>query len=1070
MRLSSGVHIEQFSTADRSGRTRHHAVFAISLMSCPSSRLHDIHINGYPVSFLTHQIDLINTLYQADHAPLYGIRFVSHPNPASFSGGRIDLCIFCKVTEASASRACHAAEEHAEQLLLQLCGRLQDYVWNIVTGREEFLRLWEPFDWSTAHIVEIRRREELVALDTIRESHGLGFTRSKTVHAARADHPVYYIHPFLPHPGQIERLLRIMLLHNAPLAYTATLRPTVISAPEEQAMLRQIARSEGFLSEPAPNQQRIQEQRAHMISQGLLAQTLKLKDAPFLMTVSLSSPEPIGRTLAAAAGVAVSASVGENPVSVYSEPSFIQMGGYDILTPSGTNELTTARDNARTLSQDAWGKSLAGKGLARLRYLMDGNEAVNAFRFPEDLGSGLPGITVHTQRMRPMPAELNSRDDERLRTDGILIGMNTYLGVPQEALLPAKDRLTHTYIVGQTGTGKTTLLKTMLLSDMRAGRGCALIDPHGDMFKEMLELIPPERLEDVVIIDPSDTENPVGLNLLEASSHDERYFVVREMAAIIRRILEDQFSIYSKEFAGPVFYQHIQMNMLLAMSDPEQPGTLLQFYQIFQSKDYWKRWMPLKIQDPQLDLWVKTTLDGIDYTASGRGGEVSVGNWVSSKFADFVLDPRLRGMFGQTRSTIDFQKIMNEGKILLINLAKGLLGEANSRFLGLILMAKFQAEAMKRAKLSPSERTPFFLYVDEFQSLSTENFTILLSEARKFGIGLVLANQFISQIKDPRIIQALFGNVGTFLCFRLGREDSEMIEPQYLPYFDRVDLTNLPNWHTAVQTSINGRGLPPFTVQTILPDSPSNPELARQARELSQEKYSRPQAEVEEMIAGSIIPPEEKKEPMKIVVFGASGGVGLEVVKQALEKGHIVTAFVRSPEKFSLTHDKLTVVQGDALEAEAVANAIAGQNAVISALGPSRPPVPHMMEMAATNILAGMKKHEVSRLVFTTGAGVRQREDRLKWIDRWIGSLLNLFAREVVLDAAASVEMITDTYLEWTIVRFPRLTNGGHSRKYRAGYVSRNSGTQISRADGADFILKELSEQDWVRKSPLVSY
>ncbi|HEY6073497.1 MAG TPA: hypothetical protein VIV15_08930, partial [Anaerolineales bacterium] len=587
-------------------------------------------------------------------------------------------------------------------------------------------------------------------------------------------------------------------------------------------MLREIARCEGFQPDPAPNLQRIQELRANMVSHGLLAQMLKLQDAPFMMTVSLASPQPIAHTLAASAGVAVSASIGENPVSVYSEPSFIQMGGYDLASPSGPEELATARENMRTLSQNAWGRSLASKSLARMRYLMDGNEAVNAFRFPEDLGEGLPGITVHTQRMRPMPAELNTEENESLRTDGILVGINKYLGVPQDAFLPAADRLTHAYIVGQTGTGKTTLLKTMLLSDMKAGRGCALIDPHGDMFKEMLELIPPDRLEDVVIIDPTDSENPVGLNLLEASDRDERYFVVREMAAIMRRLLEDEYGPFSKDITGPIFFQHLQMNMLLAMSDPEHPGTLLQFYQIFQSTEYWKRWLPLKVQDPQLDLWVKTTLDGIDY-GSTSPGHISVGNYVSSKFEDFVLDPRLRVIFGQTHSTVDFNKIMNEGKILLINLAKGVLGEANSRFLGLILMAKIQAEAMKRAKLSPAEREPFFIYVDEFQSISTDNFTVLLSEARKFGVGLVLANQFISQIKDARIIQAVFGNVGSFLCFRLGREDAAMIEPQYYPYFDRLDLTNLPNWHTAVRTSINGWAVPPFTVQTILPDSPANP-------------------------------------------------------------------------------------------------------------------------------------------------------------------------------------------------------------------------------------------------------
>lgn len=209
---------------------------------------------------------------------------------------------------------------------------------------------------------------------------------------------------------------------------------------------------------------------------------------------------------------------------------------------------------------------------------------------------------------------------------------------------------------------------------------------------------------------------------------------------------------------------------------------------------------------------------------------------------------------------------------------------------------------------------------------------------------------------------------------------------------------------------------------------------------------------------------------MKIVVFGASRGVGLEVVKQALEAGHLVTAFVRSPEKFTVTHTNLTVVKGDSMDAEAVEKAIAGQDAVISALGPTRPPVPHMMEISAKNIVAGMKKHGVRRLVSTTGAGVRQPEDQPKFIDHLIGFLLNLLAKDVVLDSAANVKVIRESDLDWTVVRFPRLMDGEHKGRYQVGYVGKSSGTQLSRADGADFILKELTEMKWLKKLPLVSY
>jgi len=209
---------------------------------------------------------------------------------------------------------------------------------------------------------------------------------------------------------------------------------------------------------------------------------------------------------------------------------------------------------------------------------------------------------------------------------------------------------------------------------------------------------------------------------------------------------------------------------------------------------------------------------------------------------------------------------------------------------------------------------------------------------------------------------------------------------------------------------------------------------------------------------------------MKIVVFGASRGVGLQVVKQGLEVGYTITAFVRSPEKFEIRHENLIVFKGNSMDASAVENAITGQAAVISALGPTSPPIPHMMEISAKNIVAGMKKHGVSRLISTTGAGVRQPEDKPKLVDHFIGFLLNLMAKDVVLDSAENVKVIQASDLEWTVVRFPRLMDGQHTGNYRVGFVSKDSGTQLSRADGADFILKELAEKKWLNKLPLVSY
>ena len=273
----------------------------------------------------------------------------------------------------------------------------------------------------------------------------------------------------------------------------------------------------------------------------------------------------------------------------------------------------------------------------------------------------------------------------------------------------------------------------MILNDMASGEGLCVIDPHGDLYKELLGKIPEQRLDDVVLLDPTDVEYPIGLNLLEYEGESQRHFLVQEMVGIVSRLMEDEFGYGAlKEFAGPVFLQHMRMNLLLATSNPSDPGTLLEFYAIHQEPDYWKRCVPIRVSDPFLDRWVKQVLPKSDYTRP-TGDGVSMGGYIGSKFEGFVFDPMLRNIFGQKRSTISLRKIMDNRQILLVNLAKGEITEPNSRFLGMVLLAKLQAAAMGRAKAPEQERPVFHVYVDEFQSIATQSFITLLSEGRKFG-------------------------------------------------------------------------------------------------------------------------------------------------------------------------------------------------------------------------------------------------------------------------------------------------------------------------------------------------
>ncbi|MEI6177633.1 MAG: hypothetical protein WCS43_12135 [Verrucomicrobiota bacterium] len=395
-------------------------------------------------------------------------------------------------------------------------------------------------------------------------------------------------------------------------------------------------------------------------------------------------------------------------------------------------------------------------------------------------------------------------------------------------------------------------MRSMVVADMERGAGMMVIDPHGDLFHDLLGLVPKHRMKDVVVLDPTAREHVVGLNLLECKHEDEAHFVARELGTIVQRMIIDKHGAAAAgPWMGPLFFMHMQMNMLLAMSNPDDPGTLIEFNAIFSSDDYWKRWLPLRSRDPKLVRWVEEVLPKANYLKR-NSDQFCLGEWISTKFEDFVFDPRMRNIFGQKKSTLDMRSLMDDGKILLVNLAKGQLTEANSHFLGMVLLAKLQAAAMTRADSPVASRRPFYVYVDEFQAICTQNFISLLSEGRKFGLRLVLVNQFLSQIENPRIMQGVKGNVATHIAFRTGREDAEELEQVFLPAFDRLDLSNLPNWHACVRTSVNGQVTAPFLLRTMVPGAAPSDSVRERVLEESRRHYARSRAEVEEEISRSL--------------------------------------------------------------------------------------------------------------------------------------------------------------------------------------------------------------------------
>lgn len=683
-----------------------------------------------------------------------------------------------------------------------IAGYAGDYRWVAGKAGEDAPDLALEPVWlrRPIHVAEIRRRVTRVRLDHRLATSGGGAWSTS------------FVHPFLPRGRTLSRLLGLMSRLATPLVWQVTLRPSRLSNAEQEHVLRQIERCEAFGLSGAEDlgvavTGRSANRGTALHARGaILEQLVRMQARPFRACIMVASPAPLPAMLLAAIGTEVSGSMaaggGGNPLML--------AGGHEAVAPRTLADVRVATANVLNLRANDWPSDHTEPVIRGLRRLLSPVESAGAWALPVATTEGLAGLRVDLTRSRPLPPSARTVDDA---ADATLLGRGVgEAAAPVRLSLP--DRQQHVYVVGKTGTGKTTLLQSMIRSDINAGRGVGVIDPHGDLYAELLASLPPHRMSDVVLIDPTDPDHAVGLNPLEAPDEAQRHVVVREMRSIMERLLREQYGGNLSEFAGPLFFQLMQMGMMLVMSDPERPGTLLEFVELFQRKDYWRRWLPLKWDEPRLRRWVEQTLPHTDFLRRGDSGSgITMGEYLSSKFEDFVLDPRLRRIFGQRRSTIDLRSVMDEGKILLVNLARGPLTEANSRFLGMVLVAMLQSAAMRRLSTPATSRRPFYLYVDEFQSIATQSFATMLSEARKFGLSLVLANQFLTQIRTPGLREAIAGNVGANVCFRVAPEDAAAMRPLYEPQFDAVDLSNLPNYQACVRATQDGEPLPPFSLR-----------------------------------------------------------------------------------------------------------------------------------------------------------------------------------------------------------------------------------------------------------------
>ncbi|MDD2680890.1 MAG: type IV secretion system DNA-binding domain-containing protein [Patescibacteria group bacterium] len=464
-------------------------------------------------------------------------------------------------------------------------------------------------------------------------------------------------------------------------------------------------------------------------------------------------------------------------------------------------------------------------------FLLNTEELTSIFHLPLS-HMETPNILWLTAKNASAPADIPS--------EGLLLGENVYRGVKQDIRIKRQDRRRHTYVVGKSGVGKSVLLANMAIQDIQNGEGVCVLDPHGDLIEDILQRIPPERAEDVVIFSPADLERPLALNLLE---YDPRYpeqksFVINEMIGIFDKLYD------LKTTGGPMFEQYMRNALLLIMEDPESGSTLMEIPKVLSDENFRKMKLSRCHNRTVVDFWKKE--------AEKAGGDAALANivpYITSKLTSFISNDMMRPIIGQQKSSFNFRDLMDRQKILLIDLPKGVVGEMNAYLLGMIVVGKILMAALSRADMPSEGRKDFYLYIDEFQNFTTNSVCQILSEARKYALNLIIAHQYIGQLSknnNTEIKDAVFGNVGTMISFKIGTEDAEFLVKEFAPVFNAYDMINIDKGTAYIKLLVDNSPTRPFSMKTIWPLLGTQREgISKKIRALSRLKYGQDRSIVE---------------------------------------------------------------------------------------------------------------------------------------------------------------------------------------------------------------------------------
>jgi hypothetical protein len=476
-------------------------------------------------------------------------------------------------------------------------------------------------------------------------------------------------------------------------------------------------------------------------------------------------------------------------------------------------------------------------------------ELAGLFHFPSILYNKVTTIKWQNYKIVAAPKNIPDGTEE----GSIKLGTNVYRGQKRDVYLKHTDRFRHFYVLGQTGTGKSTMAITMAEQDFNMGNGCCIVDPHGSLAEELLTRIPRERADDVIYFNPADTDRPLGLNMLEGKSDEERDLIALDSMNMMVKM-------FGEEIFGPRIQDYFRNGCLTLMADEEDGGAITDLVRLF-TDDEWQRYKVAKVKNPIVkSFWEK------QMAATGAREKGEMIPYFAAKFGQFTTNTLIRNIVGQVKSAFDFSEAMEKKKIIIMNLSKGLIGDINSQLLGLITVSKIQVAAMRRQKQSNTERVPFFLYIDEFQNYVTESIESILSEARKYKLGLIMAHQYLDQLEKENKLSssvklkgAVFGNVGTMMFYKIGAQDAEYCAKEMAPTFSEQDMVNLDKYKAVIKLSVDTQPSPPFS---IIPENPyleKGDEQAGEAfKQLSRLTYGRDKEfvgrEIERRI-GSYTPP-----------------------------------------------------------------------------------------------------------------------------------------------------------------------------------------------------------------------